>query len=124
MIKITRINHTAINGEDAAAMQAFYTQHLNVQTVERDLPDEIKEIIPGFWMQFENGQVHMIQNSDRTPGNPLGPHIAFYVEDLDAAEQYLISEGIEHARLDFFIFLTDPAGNTVELQQDPLSGNS
>lgn len=119
MINITRINHNAINGEDAVAMEAFYTQHLNVNTVERDLPEELKAVIPGFWMQFDNGQVHMIQNSDRSAGNPLGPHIAFYVTDLDAAEHYLQANDIAHQRLDFFIFLTDPAGNTVELQQDP-----
>lgn len=105
-------------------MHDFYTNHLGVNTVKRDLPEELQELIPGFWMQFENGQVHIIENTDKTLGNPLGPHIAFYVEDLEAAEAYLKSESLTYQRLDMFIFLTDPAGNTVELQQDPRSSGS
>jgi catechol 2,3-dioxygenase-like lactoylglutathione lyase family enzyme len=121
MINITRVNHTALNTtSDVEEIKEFYCKHLGAETVPRDIPPEYEEKIPGFWMQFENGQVHIIKNSD--PGgirNPLGPHIAFYVSSLAETESYLKDNGVEYDRMNQFIFLSDPAGNTIELQQDP-----
>jgi hypothetical protein len=55
--------------------------------------------------------------------DPTGPHFCVLVDDLDAAIRELDSRGIEHlraARGDVVqIWITDPAGNTIELQQDP-----
>ena len=121
MINITRINHVALNTpSDVDSLQAFYTEHLGVQTVARDIPEEFAAMIPGFWMQFSNGQVHVIQNdTEHQPGNPLGRHLAFYVSDLDAAESYLEQSRINCQRVDSILFFADPAGNTIELQQDP-----
>jgi catechol 2,3-dioxygenase-like lactoylglutathione lyase family enzyme len=53
------------------------------------------------------------------PLDPMGPHTAFYVEDIEAVETHLTNENIEYQRMDQFIFAADPAGNTVEFQQDP-----
>ena len=134
MINITRINHTAINtASNADAMKAYYTEHLNVNTVKRDIPEEFADLVPGFWMQFSNGQVHVIQNADRDSSlaseggiNPMGPHIAFYVDDINAAESYLEQQGLPVQKLDDManpmakiIFTRDPAGNVLEFQQDP-----
>lgn len=122
MIKITRLNHTAINTpSDVEAMEQFYTQHLGARTIKRDIPEEFQDMIPGFWMQFSNAQVHVIQNSDNGAGNPLGPHVAYYVENIEAAEQYLSAQGIRHQRVDNILFTSDPAGNTIEFQQDPIN---
>ncbi len=130
MLKITRINHTAVNTKDELeAMRRFYVDVLGVQTVERDIPAKFADRIPGFWMQFPNGQMHVIQYDGQRaaalPGmpckhaDPMGPHTAFYVEDLEAAAAHLRAQNIAFDRFDRFLFARDPAGNTVEFQQDP-----
>lgn len=131
MLRITRINHSAINTRDQLdAMRRFYVDVLGVQTVERDIPAKFADRIPGFWMQFPNGQVHVIQcdpdqGGESLPGmncrhaKPMGPHTAFFVADIDAAARHLEANGIAFDRFDRFIFTTDPSGNTVEFQQDP-----
>lgn len=132
MIKITRLNHSALGCRvEVDAMRRFYVDVLGVNTVERDIPEQLAALIPGFWMQFPNGQVHVIQCDDSSgerkvlpelagkPLDPMGPHTAFYVEDIEAVETHLSSEAIEYQRMDQFIFAADPAGNTVEFQQDP-----
>ncbi|MFZ5654865.1 MAG: VOC family protein [Pseudomonadota bacterium] len=131
MLEITRINHSAINTRDELeAMRRFYVEVLGVRTVERDIPARFAERIPGFWMQFPNGQVHVIQydparSDEPLPGmncrhaRPMGPHTAFFVADIEAAARHLEANGVPFDRFDRFIFTTDPAGNTVEFQQDP-----
>ena len=131
MIEITRINHSAINTRDQLeAMRRFYVEVLGVQTVARDIPAKFADRIPGFWMQFPNGQVHVIQCDPERAGeplpgmscrhaNPMGPHTAFFVADIEAAARHLEQHGIAFDRFDRFIFTTDPSGNTVEFQQDP-----
>ncbi|MBQ0719178.1 MAG: hypothetical protein KBT88_12475 [Gammaproteobacteria bacterium] len=132
MIKITRLNHSAIGCRvDVEEMHRFYVDILGVNTSERDIPEHLAALIPGFWMQFPNGQVHVIQcdkpGEERKvlkelagkPGDPMGPHTAFYVEDIDAVETHLTANNIAYHRMDQFIFSSDPEGNTVEFQQDP-----
>lgn len=129
MLKITRINHTAINTRaELDEMNHFYTEVLGVQRVRRDIPEKFDRLIPGFWMQFPNGHVHVIQydaDSDTPPvlpckhADPMGPHLAFYVEDIEAAANHLDENKISYDRFEGFIFSSDPAGNTVEFQQDP-----
>lgn len=130
MLNITRINHSAINTRrELEEMRRFYVEVLGVRTVERDIPAKLAERIPGFWMQFPNGQIHVIQyerqRGEMLPGmscrhsDPQGPHTAFFVADLEAAARHLETEGVPFDRFERFIFATDPAGNTVEFQQDP-----
>jgi catechol 2,3-dioxygenase-like lactoylglutathione lyase family enzyme len=131
MLKVTRINHTAIGTRaELDAMRHFYVDVLGVGTVERDIPAKLADRIPGFWMQFPNGQVHVIQSDPATGGNaipgmtchhanPMGPHTAFFVTDIQAAARHLEANHIPFDRFDRFIFTSDPAGNTVEFQQDP-----
>ena len=123
-MKITRINHAAINcHEKGQATLRFYTELLGIATTPR--PEFIEKAIPGGWLQLPNGQVHIIDAPlQGKPGEPVGPHVSYYVDDLAAAEAELAEAGIEltaamgegPARV---IWCTDPAGNTVELQQEP-----
>lgn len=132
MINITRINHSAIASRaKMAEMKHFYEGVLGVTTVKRDIPEKLDDLIPGFWMQFPNGQVHVIGCDDSGAeravmpelagkrGDPMGPHTAFYVEDIEATQQHLKANDIEYFRMEGFIFTADPTGNTVEFQQDP-----
>ncbi len=134
MINITRINHSAIASRDKLAeMKHFYEDVLGITTVKRDIPEKLEKLIPGFWMQFPNGQIHVIgcdTGSERVimkelagkNGDPMGPHTAFFVEDIEATEKHLVANDIEYFRMEGFIFSSDPTGNTVEFQQDPDCG--
>ena len=53
---------------------------------------------------------------------PTGPHVCFAVDDLDGAVAELERDGIPYVRgaqgAVVQIWFADPAGNTVEIQQD------
>jgi catechol 2,3-dioxygenase-like lactoylglutathione lyase family enzyme len=132
MIKITRVNHSAIASRDSLKeMKHFYEDVLGITTVKRDIPEKLDKLIPGFWMQFSNGQIHVIGCDDSgqerkimaelagKKGDPMGPHTAYYVEDIEAVVTQLDSHKVEYHRMGDFIFSADPDGNTVEFQLDP-----
>jgi catechol 2,3-dioxygenase-like lactoylglutathione lyase family enzyme len=131
MINITRINHSAIASQNKLKeMRHFYENILGITTVKRDIPEKLDKLIPGFWMQFPNGQVHVIDCDPKSErklmkemagkkGDPMGPHTAFYVEDIEAVDKHLEQNKVEYFRMENFIFSADPNGNTVEFQQDP-----
>jgi catechol 2,3-dioxygenase-like lactoylglutathione lyase family enzyme len=59
-----------------------------------------------------------------TPIDSTGNHYCVAVDDLDAAIAELDAQGIEYKRgvqgeSNVQIWINDPAGNTIELQQDP-----
>ena len=120
-MKITRVNHAALNVPSGVEeMERFYTGLLGIPTVPREIPPEFAARIPGFWLQLGDTQVHVIQAELKgVPREPTGRHIAFYVEDLEAAVATLAAAGVAHDHFGGVVFLADPGGNTIELQQDP-----
>ena len=94
-MKITRFNHAALHvGSGVEEMERFYTGVLGIPTVPRDIPPEFASRVPGFWMQLDNAQVHVIQAPlAGRPREPMGRHLAFYVEDLEAAVATLAGIG-------------------------------
>jgi hypothetical protein len=69
-------------------------------------------------LQLGETQLHVIQAELKgVAREPTGRHIAFYVEDLEAAVATLAAEGVAHDRFGGVVFLADPGGNTIELQQ-------
>jgi len=125
-MKVTRLNHAAVNVEGHwKQTERFYCQLLGLGTTPR--PGQMDRAIGGCWLQLPNAQVHLIDAPcDGSPGSPVGPHISYYVDDLAEAEREIEANGLEATRLTIdglrIIWITDPAGNTVELQQDPEVG--
>lgn len=122
-MRVTRLHHVSVNtnGTPLEAMVAFYRGVLG-------LPDEVRpEIpgVPGHWHVLGDQQLHVVAAPPRGPGiDPTGQHYCVQVEDLEAAVGELDEREIPYVRghqgADTVqIWLTDPAGNTVELQQDP-----
>jgi catechol 2,3-dioxygenase-like lactoylglutathione lyase family enzyme len=120
-MKVTRIGHVSVNVEGALdETQRFYTEVLGLG--DRDRPD-----IPGVaghWHELGGSELHLVDAAMRGNGiEPTGPHFCVLVDDLDAAIRELDSRGIEHLRAAqgdvVQIWIIDPAGNTIELQQDP-----
>lgn len=127
-MKITRINHCAVNvhGHSDEARE-FYTEFLGLPEVPIQLPGHpplANNTTGGFWLQLDGIQVHVIGlPTNGEPGDPTGPHVSWYVADLDEAirelaERNMILKTIGEGR-NRIVWFADPSGNTVEIQQDP-----
>jgi catechol 2,3-dioxygenase-like lactoylglutathione lyase family enzyme len=127
-MKITRINHAAVNVHGKVdEARAFYTGVLGLPEVAIQLPGRPpipKGKVPAFWLEQGGVQVHVIGAPLKHElREPTGPHVSWYVADLDEAVEELAAHGIEMRVLgegrERIVWIADPAGNTVELQQDP-----
>jgi lactoylglutathione lyase len=120
-VRVTRVQHVSVNVEhDLDASVAFYTDVLGLERASRpEIPG-----VGGAWFSVDDAQLHLV---DAAPGDaPIRPrdhHFCFYVDDLDGAIAELDARGVAYVRGSqgpvVQIWVVDPAGNTVELQQDP-----
>lgn len=119
-MRVTRILHHSVNVEgDLDDCVEFYRR--------LSLGDARRPPIPGVaghWFGVDRAQVHLV---DAPAGGdaikPTGPHVCFGVEDLAEAVAELERDGVPYVRgwqgdVEQ-IWIADPVGNTVELQQDP-----
>ena len=123
-MKVTRTLHHSVNVNGRLdETVAFYQRLLG-------LADESRPEIPGIdghWFAAGHAQLHLV---DADPGQqairPAGPHVCFAVEDLPAAIAELEESGIPYVEgaqgTVVQIWFADPAGNTIEIQQDPELG--
>jgi len=120
VVKVTRTLHHSFNVEGSLeATVAFYAEFLALPSDDRpDIPG-----VGGHWFATDNAQLHLV-DADAGHGDirPTGPHVCFAVTDLDAAIAELEAAAIPFARgvqgATVQIWFNDPAGNTVEIQQD------
>jgi len=119
-VNVTRTLHHSVNVEGRLdACVDFYRRLLQ-------LPDEDRPDIPGVgghWFAAGDVQLHLV-DADAGTGviRPTGPHVCFAVDDLDGAVAELERDGIPYLRgaqgtVDQ-IWFADPAGHTVEIQQE------
>lgn len=119
-MKVTRILHHSVNVEGRLDQcEAFY-RRMNLSLLARpDIPG-----VGGRWLAAGAAQVHLV-DAPEGPDiiRPTGPHVCFGVEDLDAAIAEFERAGVAYVRgaqgTVVQIWIADPAGNTIELQQDP-----
>ena len=119
-MQITQCLHTALLVSDLERARYFYGILLNLSPVERVLK------FPGAWYQVGDYQIHLIVNAEFT-GNLYNrekwgrnAHIAFNVDSLDELEQRLQQENWPLQRSSSgraAIFIQDPDGNVVEINQ-------
>lgn len=120
----TRILHASVNAaHDLEATRRFYAEVLGLEPAGRpEIPG-----IPGWWFTVGGAQVHVV---GAAPGgatiDPTGNHYCLGVDDIEAAVLELEAAGIPYVRGRqgdgdgiVQVWISDPAGNTVELQQDP-----
>jgi len=119
-VKVTRVLHHSLNVEGSLdPTVAFYRDFLHV-------PEEARPEIPGVgghWFATAGTQLHLVDApAGHGPIRPTGPHVCFAVTDLEAAVTELDEAGIEWVRAwqgtTEQVWLCDPAGNTIELQQE------
>ena len=121
-MKVTRILHASINVQGSLdATRGFYADRLELGAAARpDIPG-----VAGHWFRIGDAQLHLVDAPSRgAPAiDPTGPHLCLGVEDLDAAVAELEDGGIPYERARqgdvVQIWIVDPSGFTVELQQDP-----
>ena len=123
-MKVTRTLHHSVNVEGRLdETVAFYRRLL-------ELDDESRPVIPGVdghWFAAGQIQLHLV-DADEGPQaiKPTGPHVCFAVEDLPAAIAELEESGIPYVQGAqgevVQIWFVDPAGNTIEIQQDTAVG--
>ena len=121
-MKVTRILHASINVQGSLdATRGFYADRLELRAAARpDIPG-----VAGHWFRIGDAQLHLVDAPSRgAPAiDPTGPHLCLGVEDLDAAVAELEDGGIPYERARqgdvVQIWIVDPSGFTVELQQDP-----
>ncbi|MGA2836111.1 MAG: VOC family protein [Acidimicrobiales bacterium] len=119
-MKVTRTLHHSVNVEGRLdECVEFYSTLLQ-------LPDEARPVIPGVaghWFAAGDVQLHLVDaDAGSQTIRPSGPHVCFAVADLDAAIAELERGQIPYVRGAqgpvVQIWFVDPAGNTVEIQQD------
>ena len=123
-MRITRVLHTSVNvagGLDDAS--SFYRDVLGLRGTWRPEIDGV----PGSWFEAGAVQVHLVDSPAVAAGvDPGAHHVCFGVDDLDAAIAELTAAGVDHIEgsQDHHgvrvrqIWVRDPSGNVIELQQD------
>ena len=119
-MRVTRTLHHSVNVEGELASSVEFYQRLF------GMPDEARPQIPGIdghWFGAGNAQLHLV-DAPAGPGpiRPAGPHVCFAVADLDEAITELQQAGIPYVEgaqgTTVQIWFVDPAGNTIEIQQE------
>jgi catechol 2,3-dioxygenase-like lactoylglutathione lyase family enzyme len=114
-VKPLGVHHVSINVDDVGAALAFYVDVLGLSP-RTDRPDFR---FGGAWLDAGGQQVHLIE-AQPPPG--AGQHFALRVDDLDGTVDELRGRDVEVSDPKPVgpgrqAFLTDPAGNMVELHE-------
>ena len=124
-MKVTRFHHVSINCNETPveAIVAFYRDVLGLGDKPRpEIPG-----VAGHWHAVGDQELHLVGAPARGAGiDPTGHHYCVAVTDLDAAVAELEERGIDYERAlqgegTVQIWFADPAGNTIELQQETRS---
>ena len=121
-MKVTSFHHVSVNRNDAPLdeMVSFYGDLLGLDAKERpEIPG-----VPGHWFAVADQELHVVGAPPHgTEIDSTGNHYCIAVEDLDKAIAELEDRKIPYGRAvqgagTVQIWINDPAGNTIELQQD------
>ncbi len=121
-MQVTRFHHVSVNvnGTPLEPMVEFYRDVLGLGDRPRpDIPG-----VPGHWHTVGDLELHIVGAPPRgTTIDSTGNHYCVAVDDLDVAIAELEARGIEYKRAlqgehTVQIWIVDPAGNTIELQQE------
>lgn len=123
-LAIQSVNHISHVTRDVEASAAFYRDVLGFRQLRRpNFP------FPGAWLYNYGVQIHLIGTGSGSDEHgeisTRADHVAFHVDDIEAAEQALKEKGIPY-RSNFVadtgvtqIFFHDPDGNHIEIGTYP-----
>jgi len=127
-VKVTGFHHVSVNRNHAtlADMVAFYGDLFGLESKKRpEIPG-----VPGHWFHVSDQELHVVGAPSRgTAIDTTGNHYCVAVEDLEKAIAELEDRNIPYERAlqgagTVQIWINDPAGNTIELQQDERKGGA
>lgn len=109
------VHHVSVNVDDVEAAMRFYCDVLGLEP----RTDRPAFGFGGAWLDAGGQQVHLIEG---TPPPGVGQHFALLVDDLDGTVAELRERGVpvddpRPVGSGRQTFVTDPAGNVVELHQ-------
>ncbi len=114
-LKLKHVNHVVYLVRDTERSMEFYHEFLGIKRIPSQV-DNPKIT----WLQLPSGvMLHLIETTDAPC--PEESHVAFEVEDFDAAMDAVRAKGLEITRSGVrndgqrFLFTRDPDGNRVEL---------
>ena len=113
--------------ESIETHRRFYTEVLGLP-LDPNRPDIPG--IPGFWLNVGQNQIHLMGARGQSPAarageeDPSQPHVALVVDDLAEAKRHLDEMGVRYSTYGNLVgaqqlFLRDPSGHLIELQQAP-----
>lgn len=120
-IQVTGMQHCNVRLQTREEAEDFYGRVLGLEK-DPGMPwSEDRRLI--WWNLGQHGQLHtpIGDRVNTTPsGQPIGPHFALAVRDIEEAKRTLDAEGIPYdqqtmAGRNLQLFVHDPAGNLVEL---------
>jgi catechol 2,3-dioxygenase-like lactoylglutathione lyase family enzyme len=116
-IKVLGLHHANVHLGSAAEAADFYGRILGMTA---DPTPEFPPDRPNFWWQAGQCQIHTPSH-----GRGSGSHFALLVEDIEETKRTLEAEGIPYREQKapgraLQVFVTDPAGNQIELFQPPV----
>jgi catechol 2,3-dioxygenase-like lactoylglutathione lyase family enzyme len=119
-LPIQRLHHIARVTTRPDESTAFYRDVLGFREIPRP-PFDFR----GAWLYAYGVQIHIIENSPKAPDaqrdiDTRDNHLAFQVEDVDAAKRSLEQRGIEYCELVNAggvrqVFFRDPDGHFIEI---------
>jgi catechol 2,3-dioxygenase-like lactoylglutathione lyase family enzyme len=121
-MRVTRFHHVSVNvnGTEVEELVGFYRDVLGLGDKPRpEIPG-----VAGHWHTVGDQELHLVGARPSGAGiDTTGNHYCVAVDDLDSAVAELEGRGIEYVRAvqgegTVQIWIADPAGNTIELQQD------
>jgi catechol 2,3-dioxygenase-like lactoylglutathione lyase family enzyme len=124
-MRVTRFHHVSVNanGIPVDDMAGFYRDVLGLEDKNRpEIPG-----VPGHWHIVGDQELHLVgAPGSGDPIDTTGNHYCVAVDDLEAAIAELEERNIEYVRAvqgagTVQIWISDPAGNTIELQQETRS---
>ncbi len=119
-MEINQFLHSAILVSNLEKANHFYGTVLGLTPIERSLN------FPGTWYQVGRFQLHLIEAPQVIPDTVndekwgRNRHLAFSVDDIEAAKQQLIEHHFSFQMSSSgraALFVQDPDGNMVELNQ-------
>jgi catechol 2,3-dioxygenase-like lactoylglutathione lyase family enzyme len=115
-MELLAVHHVSLNVDDVERAGAFYTDVLGLSPIDRP---ELG--VPGRWLSCGTTEIHLVEVGDDHQA-PDSQHVAFQVANLDRARAEVQAAGIDVTEVMDIgagrqAFLTDPAGNLIELNQ-------